>query len=86
MEKAVPPLLPSFSTQNISNLLHGLGLVGYDRADDFIYFVAEHLSTRLDECSGQDIANPLTALMRLCIPHHGCLQAASKISAPGLNR
>lgn len=70
-----PAVFPRFSTQNISNLLHGLGLVTFDRDDDFVIKVASHLATRLPECSGQDIANPVTALMRMTIRHDDLLQA-----------
>lgn len=65
----VPPALPKFTTQNMSNLLHGLGLVTFDRDDDFVRAVADHLASRFHEATAQDIANPVTALMRMCIPH-----------------
>ncbi|CAJ1332138.1 unnamed protein product [Effrenium voratum] len=65
----VPPVLPKFSTQNMSNLLHGLGLVTFDRDDNFVRLVADHLASRYSEATAQDIANPVTALMRMCIPH-----------------
>eukprot|EP00927_Polykrikos_kofoidii_P053965 TRINITY_DN48479_c0_g1_i1.p1 TRINITY_DN48479_c0_g1~~TRINITY_DN48479_c0_g1_i1.p1 ORF type:complete len:956 (-),score=126.90 TRINITY_DN48479_c0_g1_i1:223-2772(-) len=70
-----PAVFPRFSTQNLSNMLHGLGLVGFDRDDDFIRAAASHLATRLPECTPQDISNPVTALMRLTIPHDGLLRA-----------
>eukprot|EP00439_Symbiodinium_sp_Y106_P059076 s329_g8.t1 len=59
---------PRFTTQNMSNLLHGLGLVTFDRDDDFVRGVADHLASRLGEATGQDIANPVTALMRMSSP------------------
>eukprot|EP00913_Durusdinium_trenchii_P000751 g701.t1 len=64
----VPAALPKFTTQNMSNLLHGLGLVSFDRDDDFVR---------------HDIANPITALMRMCIPHERFFrQVAAYITAP----
>lgn len=79
-----PAALPRFSTQNLSNLLHGLGLVSFDRNDDFIRKVASHLAGRLAECSPQDIANSLTALARLTVPHDDLLRAiATYMTAPG---
>eukprot|EP00929_Paragymnodinium_shiwhaense_P050147 TRINITY_DN25275_c0_g1_i1.p1 TRINITY_DN25275_c0_g1~~TRINITY_DN25275_c0_g1_i1.p1 ORF type:complete len:935 (-),score=183.40 TRINITY_DN25275_c0_g1_i1:30-2834(-) len=79
----VPPVLPRFSTQNLSNFLHGLGLVAYDRDDAFVASIASHLASRLRECKPQDIANPITALMRMCIPHDGLLSAVARfITSP----
>lgn len=71
----VPRALPQFSTQNVSNLLHGLGLVTFDRDDEFVCLVASHLAGRLYECTAQDLANPLTALMRMCVFHDEFLKA-----------
>mmetsp|Transcript_66834 Transcript_66834/g.110662 ORF Transcript_66834/g.110662 Transcript_66834/m.110662 type:complete len:925 (+) Transcript_66834:35-2809(+) len=73
----VPRALPQFTTQNVSNLLHGLGLVTFDRDDDFVCLVASHLAGRLHECTAQDIANPLTALMRMCVFHDELPRAVS---------
>jgi len=79
-----PPVLPRFTTQNVSNMLHGLGLVTFDRDDAFVRGVASHLATRLSECSAQDIANPVTALMRMVIPHDELLHAIARyVSLPG---
>eukprot|EP00434_Breviolum_minutum_P020098 symbB.v1.2.017725.t2/scaffold1366.1/size123243/1 len=79
----VPPVLPKFTTQNMSNLLHGLGLVTFDRDDDFVRTVADHLASRYNEATAQDIANPVTALMRMCIPHERFFQqTATFITSP----
>ncbi|CAK9065991.1 unnamed protein product [Durusdinium trenchii] len=79
----VPAALPKFTTQNMSNLLHGLGLVSFDRDDDFVRHVCDHLSSRFDQATAQDIANPITALMRMCIPHERFFrQVAAYITAP----
>lgn len=79
----VPPALPKFTTQNMSNLLHGLGLVTFDRDDDFVRAVADHLASRFHEATAQDIANPVTALMRMCIPHDRFFQqTAAFITSP----
>mmetsp|Transcript_9856 Transcript_9856/g.25929 ORF Transcript_9856/g.25929 Transcript_9856/m.25929 type:complete len:920 (-) Transcript_9856:93-2852(-) len=80
-----PKALPRFSTQNLSNMLHGLGLVGFDRDDGFIRGVASHLAGRLKEASAQDIANSLTALMRMCVPHELLARAiADHVTSPGM--
>mmetsp|Transcript_555 Transcript_555/g.1302 ORF Transcript_555/g.1302 Transcript_555/m.1302 type:complete len:942 (+) Transcript_555:218-3043(+) len=74
----IPSALPRFSTQNISNLLHGLGLVGFDRDDDFVRAIVSHLASRLPECTAQDIANPITALMRMVISDDDFLLAVAE--------
>eukprot|EP00931_Biecheleriopsis_adriatica_P067258 TRINITY_DN41421_c0_g1_i1.p1 TRINITY_DN41421_c0_g1~~TRINITY_DN41421_c0_g1_i1.p1 ORF type:complete len:927 (+),score=201.69 TRINITY_DN41421_c0_g1_i1:78-2858(+) len=81
-----PAALPRFTTQNISNTLHGLGLVGFDRDDDFVRFLADTLGSRLREASAQDIANSVTALMRMCTPSDQFLRTtATHVTSSGTN-